>query len=210
MVKIRKARKTRKRKMRGGAGSGGPRRIVDSSKELAALRQRLVALNDGQPVGFTEKGLADRKNRLRKLTGDRLTERDNILLKELQKKLRNTYGIQRDLRINADQRSKQDNLEKNLKLAREEAERKFFANKAAAAAGEEDYVMVPMGPRRTIGSKVAATAAKAKNKLATTATKVKNKVKNLFTRGGAKSRKRKRTRHKRRKSRKGVTRRKRR
>ncbi len=210
MVKIRKARKTLKRKMRGGADSSGPRRIVDFSKELAALRQRLVALNDGQPVGFTEKGLADLKKRLRKLTGDRLTERDNILLKELQKKLRNTYGIQRDLRINADQRSKQDNLEKNLKLAREEAERKFFANKAAAAAGEEGYVTVDVpagvqgvaGPRRTIGSKVAATAAKAKNAIGSLFRRNK--------RGGAKSRKRKRTRHKRRKSRKGVTRRKRR
>lgn len=206
MVKIRKARKTRKRKMRGGAGSGGPRRIVDVSKvdfskELAALRQRLVALNDGQPVGFTEKGLAHLKNRLRKLTGDRLTERDNILLKELQKKLDNINKIKSQLDADA-------NLDKNLAAARRAAERAAFAAAPAEekAAGKEDYVMVrrpgSMGPRRTVGSNVAATA-----------TKAAKAIGSLFRRnkrGGAKSRKRKRTRRKRRKSRKGVTRRKRR
>lgn len=208
MVKIRKMQqKTRKkRKMRGG--SGGPRRIEQFSKEaLDDLKRRLIALNDGQPLGFTEKGLAHLKKRLIALNdGDLLgfTEKDKELLKNLQIKLDNTNKIKTQL-------DNDPNLDKNLAAARRAAER-AAEKKPAAAAGEEGYVMVDVpagvqgvaGPRRTVKNRIASTAVK-------TATKAKNKVKKFFTgRGGAKSRKRKRTRHKRRKSHKGVTRRKRR
>jgi len=210
--------KTRKkRKMRGGAGSGGPRRIVDFSKELAELRQRLIALNDGQPLGFTEKGFADLKRRFRELTGPALTYQDKKLILDLKQKLDNINKIKSQLDDDAKSSRLAANLDKNLAAARRAAERAAFAaaaaeEKPAAAAGEEGYVTVDVpagvqgvaGPRRTVKNRIASTAVK-------TATKAKNKVKKFFTgRGGAKSRKRKRTRHKRRKSHKGVTRRRRR
>lgn len=220
MVKIRKMQQ-KTRKMRGGSGGprkslpskGGPRRIEQFSKEaLDDLKRRLKDLNDGKSE---EDELMQSYIRL---TGPNhanvieLIKMKEKKRKKIQDKIDNINKIKLDLRLREYQREDEQKGDRRLADLREAHMRTLEAQEAAqTAASENDWQIVDKdnesaGPVRTVGSKVAATATKAKK----AATKAIGSLFRRNKRGGIKSRKRKRTRHKRRKSRKRVTRRRRR